>query len=237
DEKRTPVLVGQKQGLEVKRGGIVQLRMPHRGLATDCRIWTRFAPSSIRYGDCWSGSAPLGIENVAEQQVRTIAELRAGSLSKDDVDLELVRGDEAISTPFHFQLAFRPAAKGVFDLADLVGATATLTLRRPGGDEQSIHGVLSRVALDSVSVGRPGYTASLVPRFALLEQSRDSRVFQNQTVPDIARSVLDGHGVRMRSSLSTQYARREFCVQYRESDLAFVSRLLEAEGIFYFFDH
>jgi type VI secretion system secreted protein VgrG len=182
--------------------------------------------------DCWTGSFI-----VADKQVRTVVELRAGSLSEQDVEVELVRGEEAISAPFRFHLTFRPVGKEPLDLPGLVGTSATLALRRPGGDEQSIRGVLARVSLDGVKAGRAGYTAILVPRFALLAQTRDSCVFQNQSVPDIVRTVLDSHGVQTRSSLSSQYPRREFCVQYRESDLTFVSRLLEEEGIFYFFDH
>jgi type VI secretion system secreted protein VgrG len=174
---------------------------------------------------------------VAEKGVRTSLEVRAGSLSESDVVVEQVFGLEGLSSPFKFSMSFRPAGTEALELKNLVGASSLLTIRRPEGEERKIHGLLRSVVLAGISAARPRYVAELVPRFALLDQSRNSRIFQNKTVPDIVKSVLDALNVPFRLTLGTNYPKREFCVQYAESDLAFVSRLLEDEGIFYFFEH
>ncbi len=181
----------------------------------------------------WGG----GARSVVEKHGRTVLELRAGSLSESDVFVERLTGHEALSTPFRFELAFRPAGPDALAPADLLGQEALLRLRRPDADERLVHGVLASLALTGFSAGKPSYAAQLVPRLALLEHTRNSRVFQNKTVLDIVKEVLDAHHVRWRLALSASYLTREFCVQYQESDLAFVSRLLEHEGIFYFFEH
>src|SRR5262249_20820513 len=62
-----------------------------------------------------------------------------------------------------------------------------------------------------------------------------SRIFEKQSVPDILTKVLTG--VEISKKLQGQYEPREYCVQYRESDFAFASRLMEEEGIFYYFEH
>jgi type VI secretion system secreted protein VgrG len=172
-----------------------------------------------------------------DKQVRTVLELRAGMLSESDVFLERVTGVEAVSTLYAFDVAFRGAGEDLFELQDLVGKASWIRLRRPDGEERYFHGLLTSVSLSGVSGGKPNYNARLVPAFALLEQTQDSRIFQGKAVPDIAKEVLDANHIRFRLALSSSYLKREFCVQYRESDLAFISRLLEEEGIFYFFEH
>jgi type VI secretion system secreted protein VgrG len=76
-----------------------------------------------------------------------------------------------------------------------------------------------------------------VPRLWELGQGRNCRIFQDMSAPEIVAKVLDEHRVAYQASFSETHAKRSFCVQYRESDLDFVSRLLEEEGIFYFFRH
>jgi len=76
-----------------------------------------------------------------------------------------------------------------------------------------------------------------VPRLALLAQNQDSRIFQSKDVPDIVRSVLTQHGINFQLALTRAYEARDYCVQYRESDFNFISRLMEEEGIWYFFAH
>src|SRR5215471_6384840 len=84
------------------------------------------------------------------------------------------------------------------------------------------------------------YHAELVPHLWLLAFRHWSRIFQQLSVPDIIKKVLGESGLssdRYRFVLQNQYEPREYCVQYRESELNFVSRLMEEEGIFYFFEH
>lgn len=82
-----------------------------------------------------------------------------------------------------------------------------------------------------------GYRLEVVPRFWFLSLRRDIRIFQDKNVPDIVAEVLGDRNVTFDSRLQKTYPVREYCVQYRESDLNFVSRLLELEGIHYYFEH
>src|SRR5262249_33063470 len=79
-------------------------------------------------------------------------------------------------------------------------------------------------------------TAELVSKFWLLKKSVRSRVFQPKTVPDILKDVLkDVKDIDWK--IQGTFEPRDYCVQYRESDFDFASRLMEEEGIFYFFKH
>lgn len=85
--------------------------------------------------------------------------------------------------------------------------------------------------------GRPEYRVRIGPVLGKLRHVRRSRIFQNLSVPNIVAKVLAAGNVEHRLALSGNYPKREHCVQYRESDLDFVLRLLESEGIFFFFEH
>lgn len=82
------------------------------------------------------------------------------------------------------------------------------------------------------------YEAVLRPRLWFLTCTSDCKIFQKKSVPDIIKAVLDEHGITdVKKSLSRTYDPREYCVQYNETDFDFISRLMEEEGIYYFFDH
>ena len=72
----------------------------------------------------------------------------------------------------------------------------------------------------------------------LLTLHADNRIFQNKSVPEIIEEVFSDLGLKdFKKSLNGTYAKREYCVQYQESSFDFVSRLMEDEGIFYYFEH
>ncbi len=163
-------------------------------------------------------------------------ELRAGAYGEDELVVVRVEGSEGLSAPYRFEVDF-VARAGDVELADVVGAEAVLSIRRPTGEERVVHGEAIRAALTGVAAGVPRYRVTIAPRLARLQRTARSRVFQAMTVPQIVQSVLSDHGVTHRASLSAAYPTKEFVVQYRESDLAFLSRLLEGEGIWYRFEH
>lgn len=163
-------------------------------------------------------------------------ELRAGEHGEDELAVTRVEGSEGLSTPYRFEIDFVARAEEV-ELAGIVGAEAVLSIRRPTGEERVVHGEAIRAELTGVAAGVPLYRVTVAPRLARLQRTTRSRVFQTMTVPQIVQSVLSDHGVTHRASLSAAYPVKEFVVQYRESDLAFVSRLLEGEGIWYRFEH
>ena len=80
------------------------------------------------------------------------------------------------------------------------------------------------------------YAATVQPAFWLLNLTGDCKIFQNLTVPDIVESIFGEHGITYRKVLVQPHPKREYCVQYNESDFTFVSRILEEEGIFYYFE-
>ncbi|MGZ5426468.1 MAG: type VI secretion system Vgr family protein, partial [Thermoanaerobaculia bacterium] len=82
------------------------------------------------------------------------------------------------------------------------------------------------------------YVLDLVPAVFLLSRKTQSRIFQQKKIPDILKEVLKGvEGLVVTQEIQGTFEPRDYCVQYRESDFAFASRLMEEEGIYYFFKH
>ncbi len=164
--------------------------------------------------------------------------IRVEGRPDDELRVLRVRGEEGLSMPFRFELELVSDNPSV-DLDAVVGKTAALSIR---GYEQDrhVHAIVSRIEQGAIGTKFTHYFAQLVPRIWKLGLREDSRMFQDKSVPDILRAVLDGAGIPStgyRISLGSAYKPREYCVQYRESDLAFASRLMEEEGIFYSFEH
>ena len=161
------------------------------------------------------------------------------SLGKDVLLLKGLTGDEGISMPFHFTLDLlseKPDVKA----ADLIRSPAVVYLELPGGKERPIHGILSRFIQLGQSEGEQftEYRAEMVPWLWLLSMTADCKIFQNKSVLEIVEQVFKDQGHSdFEIKCVKSYPKREFCVQYRETHLNFVSRLLEEEGIFYFFRH
>jgi type VI secretion system secreted protein VgrG len=163
--------------------------------------------------------------------------LRAGPLSEADLAVSRVEGEERLSAPYRFVVEAWSADGAPFDLEAVLGREATLRLRRAGLEERVVHGEVHAAELVLAGAGSPLYRLTIRPRLARLGVGARSRVFQERTVPEIVAAVLDGWKVKHRSALAGTYPKREMTLQHRESDLAFVSRLLEAEGIWYRFEH
>ncbi len=161
-----------------------------------------------------------------------------GSFGPDELLVADFAGREAISRPYEFELRLVSENESV-SFEDVIDKEATLTLLR-GDAEEKVHGiVIDFEAGGRVDPKRVLYRAVLVPRLWRLGLTRRSRVFQNLTVQDIVGEVLKGDGIPagdVKWDLKKKYAKREYVVQYQETDLAFASRLLEHEGIFYVFD-
>lgn len=127
------------------------------------------------------------------------------------------------------------------DLEALLGASVELSMERT---EQlhSGYGIVERVETLGMIDGELSLRLRVVPALRLLKQREDTRIFQGQTVPEILDEVLSmalaeyGRAIEVKEKLSAQYTRRDCCVQFRESDLEFCSRLMEEEGIAYYFE-
>ena len=141
---------------------------------------------------------------------------------------------EEISRPYALQVELL-SEKPDLDPKKLVGQPVSLTVELVGGGTRHFHGICSRVSQGGRQELLTEYRVEVVPKLWLFSQMRDNRIFQNLTVPEIVQQVLKG--IDLKLQLIKRYPKREYCVQYRETNLDFVSRLLEDEGIFYFFEH
>ncbi|WCR46065.1 type VI secretion system tip protein TssI/VgrG [Stutzerimonas stutzeri] len=163
------------------------------------------------------------------------------SLTLEDVehDFKLLefRGREAISQPYRFDLEL-VSERPDLDLQALLHKPAFLALDPAG---KGIHGLVHRIAQGESGQRLTRYRLTLVPQLAYLAHRTNQRIFQHLTVPQIIAQVLEEHGIQAdayRFQLGpVVYPEREYCVQYDETDLHFVQRLCEEEGIHYHFEH
>ena len=148
-------------------------------------------------------------------------------------------GKEQLNTPFefHIELVNRDSQ---FDLSGALGKEGLLKIYDRSGDERLVHGVIRETEQLHTANEFTHYRCVLVPRFWFLGLTQDHKIYQNMDVTQIIREILKKHAFVSESysfQLSQTYQTREYCVQYAESDLYFIDRLCEEEGIVYFFEH
>ncbi|HWS85713.1 MAG TPA: type VI secretion system tip protein TssI/VgrG [Pyrinomonadaceae bacterium] len=155
-------------------------------------------------------------------------------------DKLLVRGfsgEEYISAPFRFDVEMVSEDDGL-DFSAVVGKGATVTLKLNDGTDHHFHGLVERFVQEDSDERLTTYHAELRPWLWMLTKTADCRIFQNQSAPEIVKAVFSDLGFTdFRDALTGTYQPRTYCVQYNETAFNFVSRLLEDEGIFYFFEH
>jgi type VI secretion system secreted protein VgrG len=158
-------------------------------------------------------------------------------LGADKFLLRHFQGQERLSEPFHFTLELISQDNAV-DFTQIVGKSLTLTISLASGDKQYINGIVGKFVQSGGDARFARYQADVYPWLWLLTMNSDCRIFQNMTAPDIIKKVFSDAGFTdFTDSLTGTYGTREYCVQYMETHFAFVSRLMEEEGIFYFFTH
>lgn len=160
------------------------------------------------------------------------------TFTTDAGDLDVVRfsGVESVSSLFELRIEL---AGGEVDLAALVDKPALLTIGSIDTPRQ-LHGLICGAEFLGELRQHHLYEVTLVPRVWRLTQRQDSRIFQRKTTQTIIGEVLEKAGIPrdwFRFDLFASYAPRDYCVQYRETDWDFVSRLLEEDGIYYYFEH
>jgi type VI secretion system secreted protein VgrG len=165
-------------------------------------------------------------------------EVAAGQAGRWQV-LELTLSEQ-LSEPYRCTLELAEIGEGG-DPDALLGASGVLELERDGVDERRLCGVICRVTYRGLKASRVVVSVEVVPALSALSQRVNTKIFQEMTVPDILKEVLEvGLGPFDRTvklDLRETYNSREYCVQYRESDLAFATRLMRECGIAYRFDH
>ncbi|KAA0696219.1 type VI secretion system tip protein VgrG [Halopseudomonas laoshanensis] len=145
-------------------------------------------------------------------------------------------GVEHISQPYHFQLEL-VSERPDLDIDRLLQQPAFFSFAGAG---KGIHGLIHRVAQGDAGKRLTRYHIDLVPHLFYLGHRTNQRIFQHLTVPQIIARVLSDHGIQAdayRFQLNSEYPQRIYCTQYDETDLHFIQRLCEEEGIHYHFEH
>jgi len=156
-------------------------------------------------------------------------------LGQDVLLLTSFRGHEGISQLFSFQLDLLAERASEVHFEKIIGESVTVELRLANGDKRHFNGLVKRFSQGVRDETFVKFRAEVVPKLWLLTKKVRCRIFQQLPVPDILRTVFTGLDVSYQ--ISGTYYPRDYCVQYRESDFDFASRLMEEEGIYYFFKH
>uniref|UniRef100_A4XQH2 Rhs element Vgr protein n=1 Tax=Ectopseudomonas mendocina (strain ymp) TaxID=399739 RepID=A4XQH2_ECTM1 len=155
-----------------------------------------------------------------------------------DNDLQVLsfEGREALNKPYRFDIEL-VSQRADLDLDALINQTAYLAF---GPSGKGVHGVLYAIEQGDSGKRLTRYRISLRPQLAYLAHRHNQRIFQHLTVPQIIGQILEEHGIQSDAyqfQLGYLYPERDYCVQYDESDLHFIQRLCEEEGISFHFQH
>ncbi|GLS03726.1 type IV secretion protein Rhs [Chitiniphilus shinanonensis] len=158
---------------------------------------------------------------------------------------QAVSGEEALSQPYRYVVECVASDAGL-ELKRLLGLPAQLGILTADGGEVTRCGVVTRAQALPSDGGFARYGLTIEPPLALLRHHRSSRVWQDLTAPEIVKAIVEEQqaanpvfaaAFALRLDLSRDYPARSYCLQYRETSLAFVQRLLAEEGIAYRFEH
>jgi type VI secretion system secreted protein VgrG len=156
-------------------------------------------------------------------------------LGEDVLLLTGIQGHEEISRLFDFEVSLLADLEKDVTFDKIIGQSVTVEMRMQDGNKRHFNGIVKRFSQGRRDENFLHFRAQVVPKFWLLTKKVRSRIFQHLTIPDILRQVLTGLDVSY--EFSSTYYQRDYCVQYRESDFDFANRLMEEEGIYYFFKH
>lgn len=167
-------------------------------------------------------------------------------LGENQAVLTELDGEDAISRPFVFRIRFSTEAADSAVKA-LLGTDVKLWFGRPGSaedgqtaaDSRVFHGKIRRLTRGFHALtGEKDWRAEVVPALWFLSRTTDCRIYQNWTVIQIIEDIFKLHSITdYQVKVTGSYEPLEYCVQYRETALDFVSRLLEQHGIFYWHEH
>ncbi|MBI5255964.1 MAG: type VI secretion system tip protein VgrG [Burkholderiales bacterium] len=159
-------------------------------------------------------------------------------LAADDLHFESMTYSSGLSTLEEVRLHMLSDKPDLMP-DDLLGKAVTVTIELRDGEQRHINGYVSRFGLGRHQGRYFGYTAEVVPWLWFLTRRSDCRIFQDMSTPEIIKEVFKGHNAiaSHEFKLTRQYRKRSYCVQYRETDYNFVARLMEDEGIYWYFEH
>ena len=162
-------------------------------------------------------------------------------LGEDYVMLQAFTVDEEISRLFTIQAELVHAEEEdgleptIIDPSKLIGQGVSLKVTQSDGTERFFNGIVNRMSQGTRRVRFSYYDITVVPHVWILTQNIQSRIFQQKSVPDILKEALQDFEITLQ--LQGTYEKRNYCVQYQETDWDFVARLMEEEGIYFYFQH
>lgn len=178
-----------------------------------------------------------------EIAISQVMQFHSDAVDDGDLMVSALAGTEAINKPYEFHLEL-VSEKADIDLAKLIKEPAWIGIKQgvqlAGSGKRAsttlkIHGVIESFEQVGKEMALVKYRAVLVPKLKRLALAHQSRIFQDITVPDMVKQICDDHEVEIDTGKLGSYDKREYIVQYEESDLDFIHRWLEHEGIFYYF--
>ena len=166
----------------------------------------------------------------------------ATPLGPDYLLLNKIHAEERISELFNFEIELvydeeedNSYEMTIVDPADIVGQTVSVGIVQDDGGKRTLTGMVNNFTLVGRNRRFTFYNATVVPHVWKLTRNFQSRIFQHKSVIDILKEVFEDFEVKFQTQGT--YEPRNYCVQYQESDFDFASRLMEEEGIYYYFDH
>jgi type VI secretion system secreted protein VgrG len=158
-------------------------------------------------------------------------------LGVDKLLLAGFSGHEAISRLFSFHLDLL-SEKGPIDFTQIIGKNVTISITQSHHTPRYFNGMVSHFAESGSDARLTHYRMEVVPWTWMLTRYADCKIFHNKTVAEIVQKVFGDRGFSdYKLQLNGTYSPMEYCVQYRETDFNFISRLMEQNGIFYFYQH
>ena len=170
------------------------------------------------------------------KQLTRMAQINS-PLGPDTLILGEMGGGEELGRLFDYELQLTSSDTAI-DLNQLLGKPMSLSLQLDGQGQRHFHGIVARCSQNIDRGQYASYQVTLRPWLWLLTRTSDCRIFQNLSIPQIIKQVFRDLGFSdFEDRLSRPYREWEYCVQYRETSFDFVSRLMEQEGIYYYFRH
>ena len=161
----------------------------------------------------------------------------ATPLGENVVLLDAISGREDLGRLFRYELEL-VSNEAAIDTDKILGENVTVRLQLAQDEERYINGYVARFGSAGLKRGLRSYSATIVPWTWFLTRTSDCRIYQNTSVPDVIKDVFDRHGFAdYKLRLNETYRVWEYLAQYRETGFNFVSRLMEQEGIYYYFTH
>ncbi|MBN3840234.1 type VI secretion system tip protein VgrG [Burkholderia aenigmatica] len=155
----------------------------------------------------------------------------------DALKFHTLDGSDELGRLFEFRIEALADSHSL-SLKDMLGKPVTVRIEQQDLSTRYLNGIVARASLAGRRAERYyGYELIVRPWLWLATRRSDCRIFQNKTVPEIVQEVLSTYGFPIENHLAESYVPRDYCVQYNETDAAFVSRLMEFEGIYFWFRH